>query len=144
MLAFMSRAVLTWVLCSVYPKHSSSSAVFCLFLSLKGSRGQAPCPFNYPGSNPVLGARQITDTISSFHFPQFCSSTVVQTLKNISLLPLPQFSCFSMDEQTSIGNGEGWDTRSRCTVTNAQDLGQSVKCPVITQTSKDTSLSFSQ
>ena len=104
------------MLCSIYPKHSSSSAVFSLFFSLKGSRGQVPPPFHYPSTNPVLGARQITDTIPSFHFPQFCSFTVVQTLKNFSILPLPQLSCFSMDEQTSIGNEEGWDTRSRCTL----------------------------
>ena len=68
------------VLChSIYPKHSSLLAGFPLFLSPKGSRGQAPRPFHYPSSNPVLGAREGIDAIPSFHFPQFLYSTVAQS-----------------------------------------------------------------
>lgn len=77
------------VLCqSIYPKHSSLVTGFPLFLSPKGSRGQAPCPFHYPSSNPVLGAREGIDAIPSFHFPQFLYSTAGSDPKKL-LPPSP-------------------------------------------------------
>lgn len=90
---------------------------FLLFLSSKSDGGQAPCPHHYPGSNPVLRARQGTDAIPSFHFPQFLSSAVAQTPENFSLLPLPpKFSCFSVDAKTPAGGEERWDKRRGCSL----------------------------